>query len=103
MNAMSALKLKHPGELLWEEFIEPNGLTVAGVARETGVSQPTLAQVVNGRRPITPETALRLARFFGVDPQWFVNLQSHYDLRRAQERLGPALKTLKPFAPPVPA
>jgi antitoxin HigA-1 len=95
---MKTLTLKHPGELLREEFIEPLGLTVAGVARATGISQPTLAQVVNGRRPLTPETALRLGQFLGVDAQWFVNLQSHYDLRLAQRRLAAELKTLRPFA-----
>jgi len=100
---MNALKLKHPGELLREEFIEPLGLTVAGVARATGISQPTLAQVVNGRRPLTPETALRLAQFFGVDEQWFMNLQAHYDLRQAQRKLAPALKALRPFAQPAAA
>ena len=95
---MKALKLKHPGELLREEFIEPLGLTVAGLARASGISQPTLAQVVNGRRPLTPETALRLGQFLGVDAQWFVNLQSHYDLRQAERRLAPELKAMRPFA-----
>ena len=96
---MNALRLKHPGILLREEFLEPLGLTVAGVARATGISQPTLSQVVNGRRPLTPETALRLGRFLGVEAQWFINLQSHYDLRQAERRLGAELQSLRPFAP----
>ena len=62
--------LKHPGELLREEFIEALELTVAGVARATGISQATLSQVVNRRRPLTSETSLRLGRFFGVDAQF---------------------------------
>ena len=100
---MNTLILKHPGELLREEFIEPLELTVAGVARATGISQPTLSQVVNGRRPLTSETALRLGRFFGVDAQWFINLQSHYDLRLAERRLATELKALRPMEKPIPA
>jgi hypothetical protein len=99
---MNTLILKHPGELLHEEFIEPLELTVAGVARATGISQPTLSQVVNGRRPLTSETALRLGRFFGVDAQWFINLQSHYDLRLAERRLATELKALRPMEKPIP-
>jgi addiction module HigA family antidote len=98
---MNALILKHPGELLREEFIEALELTVAGVARATGISQPTLSQVVNGRRPLTSETALRLGRFFGVDAQWFINLQSHYDLRLAERRLATELKAVRPMAKPI--
>lgn len=94
---MNTLRLKHPGELLRDEFIDPLGLSVAGLARATGISQPTLAQVVSGRRSLTPETALRLGRFFGVDAQWFVNLQSHYDLRHAERRLASELKAMQPF------
>ena len=94
----TTLRLKHPGELLREEFIDPLGLTVAGVARATGVSQPTLAQVVNGRRGLSPETCLRLARYFGVDAQWFVNLQAHYDLRQAEKRTLRAVARITPLA-----
>jgi addiction module HigA family antidote len=98
---MSALKWKHPGELVREEFFVPLGLSVAAVARESGISQPTLCQVLNGRRPFTPETALRLGRFFEVDARWFINLQSHYDLRLAEKRLGAELKRLRPMVRPA--
>ena len=94
---MNALKLKHPGVLLREEFFEPLKLTVACVARATGISQSTLSQIVNGRRPLTPDSAVRLARVLNVDAQWFVNLQAHYDLREAERRLAPELKTLQPL------
>jgi addiction module HigA family antidote len=100
---MNALKLKHPGVLLREEFLEPLNLTVAGVARATGISQPTLSQIVNGRRPLTPDSAVRLAHILGVDAQWFVNLQAHYDLREAERRLAPELKTLQPLVLPLAA
>lgn len=94
----ATLRLKHPGELLREEFIEPMGLTVAGVARAIGVSQPTLAQVVNGRRALSPETCVRLARYFGVDAQWFVNIQAHYDLRQAEKHLARSVSRITPLS-----
>ena len=100
---MNALKLKHPGVLLREEFFGPLNLTVAGMARATGISQPTLSQIVNGRRPLTPDSAVRLARILNVDAQWFVNLQAHYDLREAERRLAPELKALQPLVLPVSA
>ena len=94
---MNALKLKHPGVLLREDFFEPLNLTVAGLARATGISQPTLSQIVNGRRPLSPDSAVRLARILNVDAQWFVNLQAHYDLREAEHRLASELKVLRPL------
>lgn len=103
IEAMNALKLKHPGVLLREEFLEPLNLTVAGVARASGISQPTLSQIVNGRRPLTPDSAVRLARVLNVDPQWFVNLQAHYDLREAERRLAPELGSLQPLTLPAAA
>lgn len=98
---MSALKWKHPGELVREEFFVPLGLSAAEVARASGISQPTLCQVLNGRRPFTPETALRLGRFFEVDARWFINLQSQHDLRIAEKRLASELKRLRPRGGPA--
>lgn len=61
-------------------------------------SQPTLTQVVNGRRGLSPETCLRLARYFGVDAQWFVNLQAYYELRQAEKRSLRAVARITPLA-----
>lgn len=94
------LVLKHPGEVVRDEFIESLGLSVAGVARATGIPQPSLAQMMNGRRALSPESCLRLARYFGVDPQWFMNLQAHYDLRQAEKRIARSVASIKPMVIP---
>jgi addiction module HigA family antidote len=83
---MKKIPLAHPGKILRREFIEPNGLTVYGVARQCGLSQPTLQLIVSGRRSITAETALRLGLYFGIDAQFWLNLQTDYDLRIAKSR-----------------
>lgn len=75
------IRIKHPGELLKSEFIEPNELTVYRVAKDSGIPQPTLQLIVTGKRSITSETALRLGIYFGIDAQFWMNLQSEYDLR----------------------
>lgn len=83
---MKRIPLAHPGRILRREFIEANGLTVYGVARQCGLSQPTLQLIVSGRRSITAETALRLGLYFGIDAQFWLNLQTDYDLRIAKAR-----------------
>jgi len=68
-----------------KEFIEPNKLSVYRVAKDSGVKQPTLQMIVSGKRSISAETAIRLGLFFGIDAQFWLNLQNEYDLRLAQE------------------
>jgi addiction module HigA family antidote len=82
---MKKIRLAPPGELLLKEFIHPNGLSVYRVAKDSGVSQPTLQMIVSGKRGITAETALRLGLYFGIEPQFWLNLQSDYDLRIAKQ------------------
>ena len=81
---MKKIRLAPPGELLLKEFIEPNNLSVYRVAKDSGVSQPTLQMIVTGKRSISAETALRLGLYFGIDAQFWVNLQAEYDLRVAK-------------------
>ena len=69
-----------PGELLNEEFIQPLGLTQEGLAQRTGVARRRINEIVCGRRGITPDTAVRLARAFGTTPEFWLNLQNRYDL-----------------------
>lgn len=88
----------HPGEILLEEFIKPSGITPYRVAKDSGISQPTMNQIVNGKRPISTETALRLATYFGTSNQLWVNLQTNYDLRIAEQTLLPKIQTeVKPL------
>jgi addiction module HigA family antidote len=74
----------HPGEILREDFLSPFGLSVNALAQALRVPSTRLHEIVNGRRGITPDTALRLARYFGGDAQSWLNLQTAYDLRVAQ-------------------
>jgi len=83
---MKKIRVLSPGEILLTEFIRPNYLTVYRVAKDSGISQPTLQLVVSGKRSITADTALRLGLYFGIDAQFWLNLQSEYDLRRAREK-----------------
>ncbi len=77
----------HPGEILLEDFLKPLGITQYRLAKSIGVPQRRIGEIVAGKRAVTADTALRLARFFGTDAQSWVNLQAHYDLEIAKERL----------------
>ncbi|MFO7635600.1 MAG: HigA family addiction module antitoxin, partial [Caldilinea sp.] len=74
----------HPGEMLNEEFLIPLGMTQAELAKRIGVSYPRINELINGRRGVTPDTALRLERLFGMEAQFWLNLQLVWDLYQAQ-------------------
>ena len=74
----------HPGEILREDFLAPLGLSVNALAQALRVPATRLHEIVNGRRGITPDSAMRLARYFGGDAQSWLNLQTAHDLRVAQ-------------------
>ena len=75
----------HPGEVLLEEFLEPYGLTQKELARRIGVSYPRVNELIHGKRGVTPDTALRLAKLFGTTPEFWLNLQLAHDLYRARQ------------------
>jgi len=81
----------HPGETLREDFLKPLGLTANRLALELSVPVTRVNDIVRGRRAITADTALRLARYFGTTPQFWMNLQSNYDLELAQDLRGPEI------------
>lgn len=81
-----------PGEILAEEFLKPMDITQYRLARDIGVPPRRINEIVRGQRTITADTALRLGRYFGMAPQFWLNLQAHYDLEREQRRLGPRLE-----------
>jgi antitoxin HigA-1 len=85
---MKPLTPSHPGKILLEEFIRPLGLTQYRVAKDAGISHPTMSAIIAGRRPISVETALRLARYFTTTAEFWLNLQSDFDLRMARRKLG---------------
>ncbi len=77
----------HPGEVLLKDFIEPLGLTRYRVAKEIGVPQRRVDEICSGRRAMSADTALRLGRFFSVEPQLWMNLQAQFDLELAERNL----------------
>ena len=78
----------HPGEILRAEFMEPLGLSMNRLALDLRVPVTRIAEIVHERRGITPDTALRLARYFNTSPSFWLNLQTTYDLEIAQDELG---------------
>jgi antitoxin HigA-1 len=94
----------HPGEHLAEE-LEALQMSAAELARKLGVPTNRITQILNGTRSITGDTALRLAHFFGTGPQFWLNLQTLYDLRLAQQKTGRSIKSLPRLKrrEPVPA
>lgn len=91
MNPTNKMRPIHPGEVLREEFLLPLGLTAHALAMELKVPAPRINDIVRERRAVTPDTALRLARYFGTTPQFWMNLQSSFDLKTAELTLGPKI------------
>jgi addiction module HigA family antidote len=88
-----------PGEILLEEFLKPMRITQYRLAKHIGVPPRRINEVVKGRRAITADTALRLGRYFGMAPEFWLNLQTHYNLEQEQERLaGRLVKEVKVLA-----
>jgi antitoxin HigA-1 len=87
----------HPGEVLMEDFIEPLGITQHKVAVAIGVPPRRINEIVHGKRRITADTALRLARYFGTTDLFWVNLQNRYDLEVERDALGEALDRIEPL------
>ena len=85
---MNKMRPIHPGEILREEFLVPLGLSASALAIELKVPAPRINDIVRERRAITPDTALRLSRYFGTSPEFWMDLQTAYDLRIAARDLG---------------
>ena len=77
----------HPGDILIEEFLEPMGISQYRLAKDISVPPRRINEIVHGKRAITADTALRLGRFFGMSPQFWLNLQTRYDLEVAEDLL----------------
>ena len=89
----------HPGEMLLEEFLKPMGLTQRDLADSIYVPYQRINEIINGRRGVTPSTALRLSKFFGVSPDFWMNLQIRWDLYFTRQSEADDLKTIKPVSP----
>lgn len=88
----------HPGEMLLEEFLQPMGMTQRNLADAVNVSYQRINEIVNGKRGMTPSTALRLAKFFGVSADFWMNVQLRWDMYFAMQEEDEILKTIKPAA-----
>jgi antitoxin HigA-1 len=86
-----------PGEVLLEEFLEPLGVTQHRLAVDIGVPPRRINEIVHGKRRITADSALRLARYFGTSDQFWLNLQTRFDLEISRDSLGPALDAIQPL------
>jgi antitoxin HigA-1 len=88
----------HPGEVLAEEYLEPLGVTQHRLAVAVGVPPRRINEIVHGKRGISADTALRLARFFGTSERFWLNLQSRYDLERERDALADTLDRIQPLS-----
>lgn len=86
----------HPGEILREEFLVPMGLTPYALAKALGVPRTRIERVVREEQPITSDTALRLARYFGTSVELWLNLQMDYDVTVAEKAIAAALEAIQP-------
>lgn len=82
---METLPNIHPGEVLQEDFLKPLGITPYKLAKEIGVGRMRISEIVRGERDITPDTALRLGQYFGIDAEVWLNLQAHYNLVQVRQ------------------
>ena len=81
-----------PGEILREDFMEPMGISMNKLSRDIDVPPNRISEIVNGKRGISADTALRLERYFGIEAQFWLNLQSEYDLRIMKRKIGPDIE-----------
>jgi len=88
----------HPGDMLLEEFLEPMGITQRELSEAIHVPYQRVNEIVNKKRGITPSTALRLAKFFGVSEDFWLSLQLRYDLYKARKKEAKEIKAIRPIA-----
>jgi addiction module HigA family antidote len=90
----------HPGEILLEEFMKPLGITARQLAADMDVPPSRISDIVNGARPITADTALRLGLFFSMEPRYWLNLQTEYDMRtvirETRDKIAPRIRVFQP-------
>ena len=94
--AEGELEPVHPGKILLEDFLQPMGITQYRVAKEIGVQQRRISEIVMGTRAITPDTGLRLSRFFGVNDGFWIGLQADYDMALTRKSLRDVLANIRP-------
>ncbi len=96
---MENLEGLHPGTVLKTMFLDPLTLSVYRVAKDIHIPQTRLSQIIAGKRSITPDTALRLSKYFGLEEIFWLELQAVYDLAKQKELMKDALNAIEPFQP----
>lgn len=96
---MEALNNIHPGEVLMEEFLEPMGISAYRLAKETGIPQTRISEIIKGRRRVTADTALRFSKYFGTTPKFWLGLQDDYDIEEGQHLISEELNEIKTLQP----
>lgn len=94
---MRKVPYPHPGEILLEEFLKPMGITQYRLAKEIGVPQGRIGEIVAGARAVTADTGLRLSRFFAMSEGFWIGLQMDYDAACAKDALAKTLRRIKPW------
>jgi|SRR5690349_8982436 addiction module HigA family antidote len=95
--AVRKVPYPHPGEILLEEFLKPMGITQYRLAKEIGVPQRRIGEIVAGNRSVTADTGLRLSRFFGMSEDFWVGLQLDFDAANTKDLLKETLEKIKPW------
>jgi antitoxin HigA-1 len=88
---LEKIPLTHPGRILLEELLEPLGLSQYRLAKDIGIPARRINEIILGKRAVTPDTALRLAKYFNMSPDFWLNLQIRYDLEKTKDALGDRL------------
>jgi len=91
---MEKLRNIHPGEVLLEEFLNPLNITAYRLSKDVSIPQTRISQIIHGKRRITADTALRLSKYFGTTPQFWLGLQDDYDLEEEKENITEELKKI---------
>jgi addiction module HigA family antidote len=94
---MRKLGIIHPGEILLEEFLKPMGITAYRLSKDTKIDQTRISEIIRGKRSISVNTALRLAKYFGNSPEFWINLQNHYDIQEKKQQIRSELKRIRPL------
>jgi len=87
----------HPGEVLYEEFLLPLNISQNKIAREVGVPPRRINEIIHGKRSITADTSLRLAKYFGVNKNYFLGLQKDFDLEECERKIAKQISLIKPI------
>lgn len=87
----------HPGEILLEDFLKPMNITAYRLAKETRIDQTRISEIIKGNRGISIDTALRFSKFFGNSPEFWINIQNHYDLEEKKTKMENELNKIRTY------